>query len=72
VPGGETQHQPAVRGHERIAVDVTPELIAVGMLAPLVLEGDLPFLVAEIGVDYLPAPPVVNGQLDLGVGQIAR
>ena len=35
VPAGEAEDEPAVGGHQRVAVDVPPELVAVGVLAPL-------------------------------------
>jgi hypothetical protein len=71
VPAGEAQDQPPVGRHQRVAVDVPPELVAVGVLAPLVLQRHLPLRVAQVGVRHLATPPVVHRHLQLRVGQVA-
>jgi len=64
---GKTQDQPSVRREERIPVNVSTELLHLGMLTPLVLHRDLPSRVAQIGVRDDATPSIVQRDLDLGL-----
>src|SRR3954453_18745751 len=67
---GEPQYQPPAGGHERVAVDVTTELLALRVLSSLVFDRDLPLGIAEVGMSDDPAPPVVDRHLHFRVGQV--
>ncbi len=60
---GESEHQPVVGSHEGVPIDVAAELFWVGVLSALVLESDLPAVVAEVGGSHLTAETVADPEL---------
>src|SRR5215217_689003 len=70
VARGESEYEPVVGRHERIAVDVTVELLMIGVLPALVLERHLPPFVTQIRVGDHAAPTVDDRKLYRRLGQV--